>query len=118
MIENLYDLPSVLNLIECKSPVKTPDAVCYQGITDKMRFIDFISDATFTGTFRAMNVTECDRYNRLLKAYYYDHCLIHARINMESGIVNLICYSLFTDKITLLEAESLIFTIRQHLDQF
>ncbi|HCR3560226.1 TPA: hypothetical protein ON641_002661 [Proteus mirabilis] len=54
----------------------------------------------------------------MIKVFYHDHMILHARINMKTGIVNLIAYTVFTDKISSLEAEYLVEQIRQHLDQF
>lgn len=118
MNKNLQSLPSVLNLIHCKSPFDYMNASCYQGLTDKIEFTDFISDCRSDGSLREMNLSESDRYCRLLKVYYHDNLVIHARINMQTGIVSLICYSLFTDKLTQLDVEYLVLQIRQHLDQY
>ncbi|HBA1512889.1 TPA: hypothetical protein J8W40_004086 [Citrobacter koseri] len=112
------DLPSVLNLINCESPFPCNQASCAQGIADKNSFVEFIVTHKSAGHLHEWNLSYVDRFNRLIKVFYHDHMILHARINMKTGIVNLIAYTVFTDKISSLEAEYLVEQIRQHLDHF
>lgn len=119
MNDILTSMPSVLNLIESKSPFDTAvSAVCYQGISNVDDFTAFICDRKNDGVLHECNLRECDRYARLFRAYLSDHFLIHATINLRTGIVHIIAYTLFTNKISVSDAEYFVCQIRQHFDRF
>lgn len=119
MNDTLKSMPSALNLIEGKSPFDTTvSAVCYQGISSLNDFTDFLCEKKNDGTLHEFNLRESDRYGRLVRAYLSVHSLIHAIINLRTGIVHIIVYSLFTNKISEIEAEYFVCQIRQHINQF
>jgi len=119
MNDILKSMPSALNLIECKSPFDaTVSTVCYQGISNIDEFATFLCERKNDGTLHELNLRESDRYGRLARVYLSDHSLIHAVINLRTGIVHLIVYTLPTNKISGSEAEYFVYQIRQHIKEF
>lgn len=116
-MNGLNAMPSVLNLVLCKSPFEVPfSAQCYQGLASLGDFTCFLEDAG--ENLHELNVRECDRYGRLVRSYYHNHAIIHALIDYRAGIVKTISYSVQVGKIDVLSAEFFIYQIRQHFDRF
>ncbi|PCS38710.1 hypothetical protein [Escherichia coli] len=110
-------MPSLLNMVTCKSPFEVPfSAQCYQGVTSLEDFTYFLGDVG--DSLHELNVREHDRYGRLIRAYYHNHAIIHALIDIRAGIVKTISYSVQIEKIDTLRAEFFIYQIRQHFDRF
>ncbi|EPO3921713.1 hypothetical protein ACT99I_004348 [Salmonella enterica subsp. houtenae serovar [1],40:z4,z23:-] len=119
MNDILKSMPSALNLIECKSPFDTTvSAACYQGISNIDEFATFLCERKNDGTLHELTLRESDRYGRLVRVYLSDHSLIHAVINLRTGIVHLVVYTLRTNKISEFEAEYFVYQIRQHINQY
>lgn len=119
MKSSLNSMPSVLNMIPCKSPFVVPfSAQCYQGLTTLDDFTSFLGNSDLREVVHEMNVREYDKYSRLVRAYFHKHAVIHALIDVRAGIVKTIAYSVQTDEVDVLTGEYFIYQIRQHFDQF